>query len=168
VPTAYDDLVKLLDDSSSQLQKSYSKLPHYLQKLVTSLPTKLTSTLAPELLATATEAQGLNASAATAAGASGGLKAAASKAGLVIPSLKELVTKPGAVIGMLKAIMNILKLRWPAFIGTNVLLSLGLFSGYPGFPYFTPFLNAPQWKSLTYLYQFYCLYFGTATSAARK
>ena len=28
---------------------------------------------------------------------------------------------------MLKAIMNALKLRWPAFMGTNVLLSVGLF-----------------------------------------
>merc|ERR1711939_346319 len=33
----------------------------------------------------------------------------------------------GAVVSMLKAIMNALKLRWPAFMGTNVLLSLGLF-----------------------------------------
>ncbi|KAI9783544.1 MAG: hypothetical protein M1839_003714 [Geoglossum umbratile] len=127
VPTAYDDLVELLDDSSGQLQKSYSKLPHYLQKLVTSLPSKLTSTVAPELLAAAAESQNLGAEAAVAAGGSGGLKAAVGKAALAIPSLKDLVTKPGAVIGMLKAIMNVLKLRWPAFIGTNVLWSLGLF-----------------------------------------
>jgi hypothetical protein len=41
--------------------------------------------------------------------------------------LKDLVTKPGAVVSLLKAIMNALKLRWPAFMGTNVLLSLALF-----------------------------------------
>ncbi|KAH0542673.1 hypothetical protein FGG08_002906 [Glutinoglossum americanum] len=132
VPTAYDDLVKLLDDSSSQLQNTYHKMPSYLQKLVTSLPSKLSS-LAPEALAMAAESQGAATTAAatstTAGSAStGGLGAAAAvKAGLQIPSLKELVTKPGAVVGMLKAIMNVLKLRWPAFIGTNVLWSLGLF-----------------------------------------
>jgi hypothetical protein len=40
---------------------------------------------------------------------------------------------------LLKTIMNALKLRWPAFMGTNVLLSLGLFgklSLYPFFPLF--------------------------------
>ena len=57
-----------------------------------------------------------------------GLGAAAKKAGIKVPSLKDLVTKPGAVVGMLRAIMNVLKLRWPAFIGTNVLWSLALFS----------------------------------------
>ncbi len=46
---------------------------------------------------------------------------------LMPKNLAELVTKPGAVIGMLKSIMNALKLRWPAFIGTNVIWSLALF-----------------------------------------
>ncbi|KAI4241135.1 MAG: hypothetical protein L6R42_011363 [Xanthoria sp. 1 TBL-2021] len=44
-----------------------------------------------------------------------------------VPSLKDLVTKPGAVAGLLKTIMNFLKLRFPAFLGMNVLYSLGLF-----------------------------------------
>lgn len=84
----------------------------------------MTSTLAPELLAAATQAQAVNPATVEAAG--GGL-AGAAKAFLTVGSLKELVTKPGAVIRMLKYIMNALKLRWPAFMGTNVLLSLGLF-----------------------------------------
>jgi len=125
VPTAYDDLTNLLDDSQGTIAKSYEHLPSFLQKLVTSLPEKLTSTLAPELLAVATEAQGLNMERASAA-ATGGFMGAA-KGFLKPNSLKDLVTKPGAVAGMLKAIMNALKLRWPAFMGTNVLLSLGLF-----------------------------------------
>jgi hypothetical protein len=125
VPTAYDDLTKLLDDSQGTLAKSYEHLPSFLKKLVTSLPEKLTSTFAPELLAVATEAQGLNMEGASAA-AGGGFMGAA-KAFLKPNSLKDLVTKPGAVAGMLKAVMNALKLRWPAFMGTNVLLSLGLF-----------------------------------------
>ncbi|KAG4443271.1 hypothetical protein IFR05_001215 [Cadophora sp. M221] len=132
VPTAYDDLVGLLDDSQGTLAKSYDHLPSFLQKLVTQLPDKLTKNLAPELLAVATEAQAFNSASAA---ASGGAEAAGGAAGLGAAamkflkptSLKDLVTKPGAVVSMLKAIMNALKLRWPAFMGTNVLLSLGLF-----------------------------------------
>ncbi|KAH6716036.1 hypothetical protein BKA61DRAFT_602397 [Leptodontidium sp. MPI-SDFR-AT-0119] len=132
VPTAYDDLVGLLEDSQGTLAKSYDHLPSFLQKLVTQLPDKLTKNLAPELLAVATEAQAFNSASAA---ASGGAEAAGGAAGLGAAamkflkptSLKDLVTKPGAVVSMLKAIMNALKLRWPAFMGTNVLLSLGLF-----------------------------------------
>lgn len=116
VPTAYDDLVKLIDNSSDTLSKNYDHLPSFLKKLVASLPQKFTGSLGPELLAVATEAQAM-------AGPKGGL---ASKAKRFF-NLKDLVTKPGAVAGMLKAIMNALKLRWPAFMGTNVLLSVGLF-----------------------------------------
>ncbi|KAI9844022.1 MAG: hypothetical protein M1837_005957 [Sclerophora amabilis] len=117
VPTAYDDLVGLLDESQGQLQKSYGHLPPFLQKLIKTSPTKLTGNLAPEFLATAAAAEGMGG----AAGEPG------KKTGIRIPNLKDLVTKPGAVVGILKAIMNTLKLRWPAFIGTNVLWSLGLF-----------------------------------------
>ncbi|KAH8779089.1 hypothetical protein F5882DRAFT_407352 [Hyaloscypha sp. PMI_1271] len=124
VPTAYDDLVHLLDDSQGTLAKSYDHLPSFLQKLITQLPTKLTGSLAPELLAVATEAQAFNMAGAS---ASGGGFGAAAKSFLKPTSLKDLVTKPGAVVGLLKTIMNALKLRWPAFMGTNVLLSLGLF-----------------------------------------
>jgi hypothetical protein len=124
VPTAYDDLVGLLNDSQGTLAKQYDHLPNFLQKLITQLPNKLTSNLAPELLAVATEAQALNM--AGAASARGGF-AGAAKSFLKPSSLKDLVTKPGAVVSLLKAIMNALKLRWPAFMGTNVLLSLSLF-----------------------------------------
>jgi len=126
VPTAYDDLVHLLDDSQGTLAKSYDHLPSFLQKLITQLPTKLTGSLAPELLAVASEAQALRGGDVAGATTAGGLGGAA-KNFLKISSLKDLVTKPGTVVSMLKAIMNALKLRWPAFMGTNVLLSLGLF-----------------------------------------
>jgi len=124
VPTAYDDLTHLLDNSQGTLSKQYEKLPSFLQKLITTLPDKLTKNIAPELLAVAAEAQAFNSAGAGASSA--GLKGAA-KSFLKPSSLKDLVTKPGAVVSMLKAIMNALKLRWPAFMGTNVLLSLGLF-----------------------------------------
>lgn len=119
VPTAYDDLVYLLDESQEQLQNNYWRLPSYLQRLIRTLPARLSGGLGPEILATAAASAG-------SAGQSG-TKHAAGKGGLRIPSLKDMVTKPGAVAGALKAIMNFLKLRWPAFIGTNLLWSLGLF-----------------------------------------
>ncbi|KAK9422382.1 hypothetical protein SUNI508_04738 [Seiridium unicorne] len=121
-PTAYQDLVHLLEDRDGILAKNYEKLPKSLKKLVTQLPTKLSTTLAPELLAVAAEAQGLNAAEA----GKGGLKGAA-KSFLSPKSLQDLVTKPGAVAGLLKGIVNVLKTRWPAFIGTNILWSVALF-----------------------------------------
>ena len=132
-PHAYDDLVNLLEDGQGTLAKSYESMPGFMQKLVTTLPEKLTSQLAPELLAVATEAQGLNKGGSSGVGtaSTGGGLAGAAKSFLKPSSLKDLVTKPGAVAGMLKAIMNTLKLRWPAFMGTNVLLSLGLFGNLP-------------------------------------
>lgn len=122
VPTAYDDLVHLLDDSHGTLSKSYDHLPSFLKKLITQLPDKMTNHLGPELLAVAAEAEGLKA----ASSGSGGLSGAA-KNFFKFTSLKDLVAKPGAVVSLLKTIMNALKLRWPAFMGTNVLLSLALF-----------------------------------------
>ena len=84
----------------------------------------MTKSIGPEVLAAAAEKHGVNAKYANVA-AHG-----AEKAGLRmrVPSLKDMVTKPGAVIGLLKAIMNFLKLRFPAFLGMNVLYSLALFS----------------------------------------
>ncbi|OIW28394.1 hypothetical protein CONLIGDRAFT_681354 [Coniochaeta ligniaria NRRL 30616] len=123
VPTAVNDLTSLLDDPDGKLAKNYERLPKSLKKLVTQLPEKLSSTLAPELLAVAAEAQGLGKADAA---AKGGLKGAAKR--LFMPkNLAEMVTKPGAIVGMLRGIMNALKLRWPAFIGTNVLWSVALF-----------------------------------------
>jgi hypothetical protein len=127
VPTAVNDLTSLLDDPDGKLAKNYEKLPKSLKKLVTQLPEKLSSTLAPELLAVAAEAQGLGKADAA---AKGGLKGAAKR--MFLPkNLAEMVTKPGAIVGMLRGIMNALKLRWPAFIGTNVIWSIALFCEYP-------------------------------------
>lgn len=71
----------------------------------------MTESITPELLAAAAERSTLQKSATK----------------FKVPSLKDLVTKPGAVAGMLRAIMNFLKLRFPAFLGMNVLYSLALF-----------------------------------------
>ncbi|KAI1065583.1 hypothetical protein LB507_000980 [Fusarium sp. FIESC RH6] len=120
VPTAYGDLASLVEDRDGAINRGFEKLPASLKKLVTQLPDKLTSSLAPELLAAAAKSQGLEAN------TDKGLKDAAID--LLKPSnLTDLVTKPGAVVGMLKAIVNALKVRWPAFIGTNVIWSVALF-----------------------------------------
>lgn len=122
VPTAATDLKHLLDDHDGTLARNYEKLPGSMKKLVTNLPTKLTNSVAPELLAVAAASQGLEHD----KEAGGGIKEQAMK--LLIPkNMGELVTKPSAIVGMLKAIMNALKLRWPAFIGTNVIWSVALF-----------------------------------------
>ncbi|KAL7628075.1 hypothetical protein AAE478_002272 [Parahypoxylon ruwenzoriense] len=119
VPTAYGDLVGLMEDRDGALARSYERLPRSLKKLVAQLPEKLTSSLAPELLAVAAEAQGLP--------AEEGKKDGAMKKLLSPGNLMELVTKPGAVVGLLKGIVNALKVRWPAFVGTNVLWSVAVF-----------------------------------------
>lgn len=122
VPTATNDLKKLFEDHDGTLAKNYEKLPKSMQKMVTTLPNKVTGALAPELLAVAAESQGLKGDDAP----KGGIKDQAMK--LIIPkNVSELVTKPSAIIGMLKAIMNFLKVRWPAFIGTNAIWSIALF-----------------------------------------
>ncbi|KAI2609424.1 uncharacterized protein GGS25DRAFT_484742 [Hypoxylon fragiforme] len=119
VPTAYGDLVNLIEDRDNVLARSYEKLPKSLKKLVAQLPDKLTSSLGPELLAVAAEAQGLK------VGEEAGKEGA--KKLLSAGNLMELVTKPGAVVGLLKGIVNALKVRWPAFVGTNVLWSVAVF-----------------------------------------
>lgn len=120
VPTACNDLTSLFDDRDGAINRGFEKLPSSLQKLVTQLPEKLTTSLAPELLAAAAESQGLKAEMEL------GATEAAKK--LFMPqNLTELVTKPGAIVSMLKAIVNALKLRWPAVMGTNVVWSVALF-----------------------------------------
>ncbi|OTB19689.1 hypothetical protein K445DRAFT_313472 [Daldinia sp. EC12] len=131
VPTAYNDLVALIEDGDGVLARSYDKLPSSLKKLVAQLPEKLTSSLAPELLAAAAEAQGLKGMSAEGGGEGGGgdklSKGDAVKKLLGANNLLELVTKPGAVVGLLKGIVNALKARWPAFVGTNALWSVAVF-----------------------------------------
>jgi hypothetical protein len=117
VPTAYDDLEKLLTQSDKQLREMFDNLPPFLQKLVKSLPTKMTGTLAPGLLAATAEKPGAD-----------GQMLEHGHVKRKVPSLKKLIAERGAVTGLLRSILNFLKLRFPAAItGTNVLLSLAVF-----------------------------------------
>ncbi|TFA99181.1 hypothetical protein CCMA1212_008968 [Trichoderma ghanense] len=118
VPTAYDDLTRLMEDRDGSIGKLFDKLPSSLKKLVTQMPDKLTTTLAPELLAAAAEAQGIKVG-------QGGMKGAAKRM-LMGQNLANLVKTPGAIVGMLRAIVEVLKSRWPAFIGMNVIWSVAL------------------------------------------
>lgn len=124
VPTAADDLKNLLDDRDGTLARGFERLPSSLRKLVSQLPSKLTSSLAPELLAAAAASQGIQHEEAR-AGEAGGVSI---KTGA--KTLLPFLTKPNAIVKMLKAIMNALKLRWPAFIGTSAIWSVGLFREY--------------------------------------
>ncbi|OHE95225.1 hypothetical protein CORC01_09486 [Colletotrichum orchidophilum] len=123
VPTAVDDLKSLVEDRDGTLAKTFDKLPNSMKKLVTQLPDKFTASLGPEVLAAAAKSQGIHHAEFA---AEEGIKGAAKK--MFTPtSFADLVTKPGAVVGMLKAIVNALKLRWPAFIGANVIWSVSIF-----------------------------------------
>ncbi|KAI9791298.1 MAG: hypothetical protein M1816_004079 [Peltula sp. TS41687] len=120
-PTAYDDLIHLFDSSQDHLEKSYGRLPGYLQKVVKTLPRKMSKSIAPELVATAAAAEGASLEHADLMGA------AAKRSGVRMPGLKDLIMKPGAIATLLKSVMNTLKLRFPAFLGTSALWSLGVF-----------------------------------------
>ncbi|OJJ44314.1 hypothetical protein ASPZODRAFT_135124 [Penicilliopsis zonata CBS 506.65] len=124
VPTAYHDLEMLLSNGNRQLQQTYTQLPTFLQKLIEKLPEKWTETLAPEMLAVASERaarSGINLENV------GKAAAAANKMGIQVPTLEEVVAKPAAITGMLRSIVAFLRARFPAVMGMNVLWSLALF-----------------------------------------
>ncbi|TKA61146.1 hypothetical protein B0A49_09159 [Cryomyces minteri] len=131
-PTAYDDLEKLLNNSSGELDRMFGNMPPFVKTLVKSLPAKMTSSIGPDLLAMASEKPSLKVSEADVASAAAAPAAESSKDGKKkksrIPSLKSLVSEQGAAASMLKSILGYLKMRFPAFIsGTNVLMSLAVF-----------------------------------------
>jgi hypothetical protein len=128
VPTAYDDLEKLLTNSDRQLQNTFNSLPSFLQKLIEKLPETMTKGFAPEMMAAAAERaqkSGVNMENA------GKAAAVAKKAGFKTPSLQELVGKPTAITATLRSIVAFLRARFPAFMGVNVLWSLAMFGKMP-------------------------------------
>lgn len=143
-PTAYEDLEKLIKENEGQLDNMFGNMPPFVQTLVKSLPTKVMSSLGPEVLAAMSEKPGADMQAQMKAESSSS-SAAASGSGLniksedttgtkkqkrgKIPTAKALVSEQGAVASMLKSILSFLKVRFPAFVtGTNVLMSLAVFS----------------------------------------
>lgn len=134
-PHAYNDLESLLTNSEKQLDKMYGSLPPFLQTLIKQLPSKMTAALAPEVLAAAAEkpdahlhAAEANAKASGSSSKYGKYAKSGAKYAKKYPPLKKLVSEQGAIAAMLRAILNFLKLRFPAVVtGTNVLMSLAVF-----------------------------------------
>lgn len=124
VPTAYDDLEKLLTLGDDQLTKTFNSLPSFLQKLIAKLPERMTAGLGPGVMAAASEKashSGVNLENA------GKAAAAAKKMGFKVPSLKDITGKPAAIASLLRSIIMYLRTRFPAFLGMNVLWSLAMF-----------------------------------------
>nr|POF18522.1 hypothetical protein CFP56_63066 [Quercus suber] len=131
-PRAYEDMEKLMKEVGPQIEKQYKAMPPFVRTLVKSLPAKLSTTLAPELLAAASEKPGADLkskqteSAASVTGVAD--KPAAQKKKRRIPSLKSLIGKQGAVAGILRNVVNFLRVRFPLLAsGTNVVMSLAVF-----------------------------------------
>lgn len=134
VPTAYDDLEKLLTTRNKEISHMFKNMPPWLQTLVKSLPAKLGSTMAPELMAAASEKPGADGKARLDPNIKVGTSEASVPTGKKkskksqIPTLKSLLATDGAVAGMLRSILNFLKLRFPMFVtGTNILMSVAVF-----------------------------------------
>jgi len=123
VPTAYDDMDKLMREAGPQLEKQFKSMPPFVQTLVKSLPAKLGTTLAPELLAASSEKPGADMKA---AGESS--KTAKKKQKRKISGLKSLVKKEGAVAGILRSTVSFIQTRFPFLASaTNVVMSLAVF-----------------------------------------
>ncbi|ROT39426.1 hypothetical protein SODALDRAFT_339754 [Sodiomyces alkalinus F11] len=123
VPTAIDDLKNLIEDRDGTLKKNYDKLPSSMKKLVAQLPDKVSENMGPEFMAAAARGHGLKADEVP----QGSSMKDAAKSLFMPKNLQDILTKPTAIIGMLKSIVSFLKLRWPAFIGVNVVWSVAIF-----------------------------------------
>lgn len=143
-PTAYEDLERFLSRSEGKLNQLFKEMPPFVQTLVKTLPTKLTSSLAPEVMAAMSAKPGFDAANLESSGANANAnvktnvdtasnpttKASTSTKSKKsrIPSLKKLVSEQGAVASMLRSTLNFLKLRFPTFVtGTNMLMSIAVF-----------------------------------------
>jgi len=145
-------------EAGPQLEKQFESMPPFVQTLVKSLPSKLGTTLGPELLAAASEKPGndmkarmsaaskssgsagnINIKTADAGGSTSGQKAAESgevegqqnKKKRKIPGLKGLVSEQGAVASILRNVVSFLRVRFPFLASaTNVAMSLAVFSKF--------------------------------------
>jgi hypothetical protein len=92
-PHAYDDLTSFLHRSSAKLDHLFNSIPGFLKSLISALPFPLARKLDKK-----------------------------SPKEIGIDFLKEL-TKPGVITGLLRNIMNVLRTRFPALVGSNALYS---------------------------------------------
>jgi hypothetical protein len=92
-PHAYNDLSEFLHKSNKQLNSTFESIPGFLKSLISTLPFPLARKLDKK-----------------------------SPKEVSVDILKDLA-KPGVITGLLRNIMNVLKTRFPAFVGSNALYS---------------------------------------------
>jgi len=127
VPTAKDDMEKLLKDNEGHLNEMFNNMPPFVKTLVQSLPGKLGSTLGPEVMAAASAKPGADMRTKMAS-ASKAQATANNKQKRRVPDVKSLATEKGSVASMLSNIVNFLKLRFPAAVtGSNIIMSMSVF-----------------------------------------
>lgn len=139
VPTAYDDMDRLLRNNEGHLSDMFADMPPFVQTLVKSIPTSI----APTILSAASKPDSeLSASTSSSAKTNPDTEPYAnnpnpnpnktklqkkSSAMNKIPSLKGMTQQKGAVATMLTNIVNFLKLRFPlAITGPNVVMSMAV------------------------------------------
>lgn len=150
VPTAYEDMDKLMHEAGPTLEKQFKSMPPFVQTLVKSLPSKLGTIVGPEVLAAATAEKpddemkrrmqtaskgekfvdaGSQAATATSTATEGKEGEDGNKKKRTIPGVKSLVSKQGAVAGILRNTVSFIQTRFPFLASTtNVVMSLSVFS----------------------------------------
>lgn len=122
VPTAYEDMEKLMKEAGPTIEKQWNAMPPFVQTLVKALPAKLSASLAPGLLAAAGEKPSV-------ADTQKKGSAKKSKRRFKIPGMKSLVKKQGLAAGILRNIVIFFETRFPFLISTtNIAMSLSVFS----------------------------------------
>lgn len=129
-PTAYEDMEKLMKDAGPTLEKQFNSMPPFVQTLVKSLPAKLGTTLAPELLAAASQKPGHDMKVQMdAKDKSSEAPEEGEKKKKKIPGLKGLISQQGAVAAILRNTVQFITTRFPFLASaTNVVMSLSVFS----------------------------------------
>ncbi|KXT00027.1 hypothetical protein AC578_4846 [Pseudocercospora eumusae] len=135
VPTAYDDMDKLMREAGPTLEKQFKSMPPFVRTLVKSLPAKLGASLAPELLAASSEKPGADAKAKlekaskNPAQSGAGTSTPKETSKRKVPGMKKLVQGgQGVVATMLRNTVNFLTTRFPFLASTtNVVMSLAVF-----------------------------------------
>ena len=130
VPTAYDDMDKLMREAGPQLEKQFKSMPPFVQTLVKSLPAKIGAAVGPEFLVAASSRKPEDDI--KVAGEDGNKtsgRASSGKKKRKIPGIKALMSRKGALMGILRGAVEFIETRFPFLASaTNVVLSLAVFS----------------------------------------
>ncbi|KAK3050894.1 hypothetical protein LTR09_007972 [Extremus antarcticus] len=147
VPTAYEDMDKLMKEAGPRLEQQFKSMPPFVQTLVKSLPAKMGGVVGPELFAIAgdkprndmktrmeaasrpgTTDSGISLPSGSAEKSEVAEGEDGKKKKRTIPGLKSLVGEKSAVAGMLRSAVTFLQTRFPLLASTtNVVMSLAVF-----------------------------------------